>query len=195
MTSYHQSLQFFLLLTLTEFSSPLSQVFPSPTRPFFSSVREEKVYTQINSTAYLSCEVYNRNNLSVSWVRLKDSHIISVNTETFISDQRFSVVEKKEKMFDRINLVIQKVMTSDEGVYECQVSYQPKISKILHLVVLNPKVSILGDPDIYVKEGSELVIKCTVKNTARHVPFVTWLYKGQVSKGNSTSQFCQGNKI
>ena len=193
MIRYHQSLQIFLLITLTEFSSPLSQVFPGPARPFFSSIREEKVYTEINSTAYLSCEVYNRNNLSVSWVRLKDSHIISVNTETFISDRRFFVVEKKEKMFDRINLVIQKVMKKDEGLYECQVSFQPKISKILHLVVLKPKVSILGDPDIYVKEGSELVIQCTVKNTARHVPFVTWLYKGQVSPDNKTSQLYQGN--
>ena len=39
--------------------------------------------------AYLPCEVFNLANKSVSWVRARDNHILTVDRETFISDQRF----------------------------------------------------------------------------------------------------------
>ena len=35
-------------------------------------------------------QVYNMANLSVSWIRRRDSHILTVDTETFISDPRFA---------------------------------------------------------------------------------------------------------
>ena len=170
----------FLLAGLVQITSQSPKEFPGPTRPFFSPPLEDLVKAQVDEVAYLSCEVFNRNNLSVSWVRIKDSHIISVDSETFISDDRFSVVEKKEKMFDRLSLVIHRVVTEDAGRYDCQVSSQPKISKFVELVVLQPKVNIEGDSDIHVKEGSRVVIKCVIRNTVQPVPFVTWLFEGQV---------------
>ena len=170
----------FLLAGLVQVTSPSVKEFPGPTRPFFRPPLEDLVKAQVDGVAYLSCEVFNRNNLSVSWVRSGDGHIISVDSETFISDTRFSVLQKKEKMFDRISLIINRVVMGDAGKYECQVSAQSKISKVVELVVIQPTVNIQGDSDIHVKEGSKVVINCVIKNTVGPVPFVTWLFNGQV---------------
>ena len=73
-----------------------------------------------------------------------------------------------------------QIEIQDQGSYECQVSSQPKISRNIDLIVLQPEVSILGDIDIHVKEGSEVELKCIITNTPRDVPFVTWLFNDQV---------------
>ena len=58
-------------------------------KPFFNPSSSAVILGQVGSIAYLTCEVYNLNNLSVSWVRGRDSHILTVDRETFISDNRF----------------------------------------------------------------------------------------------------------
>ena len=150
-------------------------------KPFFNPSSSAVILAQVGSIAYLTCEVYNLNNLSVSWVRGRDSHILTVDRETFIFDNRFISIIKKEKMYNIITLAIHEIQIQDQGSYECQVSSQPKISRIIELVVLVPELSILGEPDIYVKEGSEVRLKCIVKNTVGDIPFVTWLFNDRVS--------------
>ena len=151
-------------------------------KPFFNPSSGAVLETQEGGIAYLPCEVYNLNNLSVSWVRGHDSHILTVDRETFISDKRFVSMHRKEKMSDTITLSIYEIAMKDQGKYECQVSSQPKISKIVKLVVKKPEVKILGDPDIHVKEGSEVRLKCVITNTVGDVPFVTWLFNDKVCK-------------
>ena len=51
----------------------------------------------------------------------------------------------------------------------------------VRLVVMTPEVRILGDPDIHVKEGSEVRVECVISNTTDLVPYVTWLFKNQVN--------------
>ena len=47
------------------------------------------VYTvQESTTAFLECEVTMLGNGSVSWIREKDRHIMTVDTEVFIPDPR-----------------------------------------------------------------------------------------------------------
>ena len=46
---------------------------------------------------------------------------------------------------------------------------------------MTPEVRILGDPDIHVKEGSEVRVECVISNTTDLVPYVTWLFKNQVN--------------
>ena len=149
-------------------------------KPFFNPSSGAVYKAQAGGIAYLTCEVYNLNNLSVSWVRGRDSHILTVDRETFISDNRFVSMHRKEKMSDTITLSIIEIKVQDQGKYECQVSSQPKISRIVELDVLNPEVIILGDPDIHVKEGSEAHLKCVITNTVGNVPFVTWLFNDKV---------------
>ena len=148
-------------------------------KPFFNPSSSAVILAQVGSIAYLTCEVYNLNNLSVSWVRGRDSHILTVDRETFISDNRFISIHKKEKMYNIITLAINKIKEEDRGIYKCQVSSQSTISKIVVLIVLQSEVSILGGSDI-VKEGSEVKLKCIITNTPRDVPFVTWLFNDQV---------------
>jgi hypothetical protein len=169
----------FILLTFM--SDSLSQNdFLGLNKPFFNPSSEAVIHALIGSVGYLTCEVYNLNNLSVSWVRGRDSHILTVDRETFISDNRFISMDKKEKMYNIITLAIHEIQIQDQGNYECQVSSQPKISRHIELIVLEPEVSILGNPDIYVKEGSEVSLKCTIKNIVGDIPFVTWLFNDQV---------------
>jgi len=149
-------------------------------KPFFSPAGEEEVRVQEGATAFLPCQVYNRHNLSVSWVRVRDSHILTVDRETFISDPRFSSANRKEKMCSVVTLAISETRARDAGRYECQVSFQPKISRSVKLVVVTPRVRLLAEPDIHVKEGSEVSMNCVVSNTVAPLPFITWLHDTQV---------------
>ena len=45
---------------------------------------------------------------------------------------------------------------------------------------MRPTVVILGDPDIHVKEGSELVLDCVITNSPQVIPFVSWFYNKEV---------------
>ena len=55
-----------------------------------SFVGGEKLFRgQLGSVAYMECSITNLNNMSMAWVRMKDSHILTVDRETFISDIRF----------------------------------------------------------------------------------------------------------
>ena len=58
---------------------------------------------------------------SVSWVRGRDSHILTVDRETFISDPRFSSLHRRGPMSDLVTLSIAGAREEDEGSYECQV--------------------------------------------------------------------------
>ena len=45
---------------------------------------------QLGGRVFLSCSIYNLHNKSVSWIRERDGYILTVDTETFISDPRYS---------------------------------------------------------------------------------------------------------
>lgn len=65
-------------------------------------------------------------NKSVSWVRVRDDHILTVNRVTFIADERF------HSFYDATNgvwtLQVKYVREEDNGYYECQVGTEPKLS-------------------------------------------------------------------
>lgn len=95
---------------------------------------------------------------SVSWIRGADSHIITVDQETFISDQRFtSLIKSKDNLWTLKVMVgtaelemtekyfqMKYVSARDAGKYECQVSTVPKMSREVELVVVVPKVGLLN---------------------------------------------------
>ena len=43
---------------------------------------------QLGSDAYLECSISNLSNMSMGWVRMRDTHILTVDRETFIQDRR-----------------------------------------------------------------------------------------------------------
>jgi len=167
-------LQAIITLLLTIIACQDLHDFLGLNEPFFNHSSDVVFTAQEGGIAYLSCEVFNLNNKSVSWVRTMDSHILTVDRETFISDHRFLSMHKRAKMSDTVTLSIQAVRQADQGSYECQVSAEQKIAKTVELVVLKPQVRILGDPDIHVNEGSSLRLKCVISNIVEAPQYVTW---------------------
>ena len=98
---------------------------------------------QVGGVAYLQCEIHNLNNKTVSWLRERDRHILTVDRETFISDRRFVSLHSKTQISDLVTLSIHNVVLGDAGKYQCQVSAQDKISRSLELVVVTPQVGEL----------------------------------------------------
>jgi len=70
----------------------------------------------------------------ISWLRMRDGHILTVDQTTFIADQRFQSVFSPNP--ERWSLQIKYVQLKDEGTYECQVSTEPKASAIVHLRIV-----------------------------------------------------------
>ena len=86
-------------------------------KPFFNPSSGAVYKAQAGGIAYLTCEVYNLNNLSVSWVRGRDSHILTVDRETFMSDKRFVSMHRGKKMSNTITLSIDEIKVQDKGNY------------------------------------------------------------------------------
>ena len=64
--------------------------------------------------------------MKVSWIRKKDGHLLTVDTDTFIGDGRFQVRHPVHS--DTWTLHLRGARATDAGVYECQVSSEPKMS-------------------------------------------------------------------
>ncbi|XP_055906692.1 lachesin-like isoform X2 [Eupeodes corollae] len=96
-------------------------------------------------------------NKPVSWIRVRDGHILTVDRAVFIADQRFVVLNQPNKFW---TLQIKYVQARDAGAYECQVSTEPKVSAKVYLDVVVPRTEISGEPDRYVKAGSIVVLRC-----------------------------------
>ncbi|XP_022238593.1 uncharacterized protein LOC106456928 isoform X2 [Limulus polyphemus] len=60
--------------------------------PAFDNNTAKNVSTQLGQTAFLHCIVENLGDKTVSWIRRKDFHVLTVGTDKYISDDRFQTV-------------------------------------------------------------------------------------------------------
>nr|CAD7256477.1 unnamed protein product [Timema shepardi] len=79
----------------------------------------------------------------VSWIRRRDSHILTVDRYTFIADERFQAFLVEAT--DTWTLQIKYVQARDAGQYECQVSTEPKMSHFITLNVVGTKSITTND--------------------------------------------------
>lgn len=77
----------------------------------------------------------------VSWIRKRDLHILTVGILTYTNDQRYQSLHADGT--DEWTLRITSPQPRDSGIYECQVSTEPKISLAFRL-------SIIGKEEILV---------------------------------------------
>ncbi|XP_028967065.1 uncharacterized protein LOC100907985 [Galendromus occidentalis] len=168
-----------------DFWAPQSKVFPS-----FDNTTARNITTQLGQTAYLHCMVNNLGDKTVLWIRRKDGHVLTVGMDTFTADDRFQTMHVDNHDWA---LQIKYVQTSDAGVYECQVSSDPKISYFVNLTVLVAKARIEGGPEMFIRTGSAINLTCTISESAEAPAFVFWYHNEKMinympQKGDTTLQ-------
>lgn len=108
--------------------------YPYGVQPSFDNTTERDVVATVGQVAYLHCRVFNIGDRAVSWIRKRDLHILTIGIMTYTNDQRF-----QSEHIDGSNDWTLKILSPqprDTGIYECQVSTEPKISLAYRLNVV-----------------------------------------------------------
>uniref|UniRef100_A0A1B6KVY0 Ig-like domain-containing protein n=1 Tax=Graphocephala atropunctata TaxID=36148 RepID=A0A1B6KVY0_9HEMI len=103
--------------------------------PYFDTSASKNVTALVGKTAYLNCRVRNLGNRTVSWVRHRDIHLLTVARYTYTSDQRFQSIHSPQN--EDWTLQIRYPQRRDSGIYECQVSTTPPIGTSMYLSVVD----------------------------------------------------------
>ncbi|KPJ04434.1 hypothetical protein RR46_01899 [Papilio xuthus] len=155
------------------------------TGPYFDPTAPNNITAQLGTHAYLPCKIrqwYNvaqirqLSNKSVSWIRRRDAHILTVDRFTFIADERFQAFLVEAT--DTWTLQVKYVQARDAGLYECQVGTEPKMSHFVQLNVVVPKIEIVGEAELYVKAGSTVSLKCVVTQALEEPAYIFWYHNG-----------------
>ncbi|XP_052748900.1 zwei Ig domain protein zig-8-like isoform X1 [Galleria mellonella] len=165
--------------------------------PSFDAATPRNVTALVGKSAYLSCRVRNLGNRTVSWIRHRDLHILTVGGYTYTSDQRFQATHSPQT--DDWTLHIKWAQQRDAGVYECQVSTQPVRSFFVTLHVVDcdeiyqrmfadddplnimPSARILGGPDLHVDIGSTINLTCLIQFSPEPPAYIFWYHEDEVS--------------
>jgi len=167
--------------------------------PSFDQSTDRNVTVLVGRTAHLHCRVRHLANRTVSWIRHRDVHILTVGRYAYASDQRFSIVRQRPS--EDWTLQIKYSQARDAGLYECQVSTQPHRSQFIQLNVVDngrpvgdqgratishsgrgghqfrnsiPKAVILGGPEFHVDVGSHVNLTCIVQYCPEAPEYVFW---------------------
>ncbi|XP_076767218.1 zwei Ig domain protein zig-8 [Xylocopa sonorina] len=141
--------------------------------PFFDTTTvPSNVTGLVGKTIQLVCKVKNLGNRTVSWVRHRDIHLLTVGRYTYTSDQRFEAMHtpRTEEWTLRIRYPQQK----DSGIYECQVSTNPPIGHFVYLNVVEPITEIAGGPDLFIDKDSTINLTCLVKYAPEPPSMIVW---------------------
>ncbi|XP_049822414.1 hemicentin-2-like [Aethina tumida] len=147
------------------------------TGPYFDPTTTTNITTQLGTHAYLPCKVKQLGNKSVSWIRRRDAHILTVDRYTFIADDRFQAFLVEAT--DTWTLQVKYVQARDAGQYECQVSTEPKMSHFITLNVVVPKIEIPGGNERFVKTGSPVQLKCVITQSLEEPAYIFWYHNGE----------------
>ncbi|GJQ83482.1 hypothetical protein Trydic_g19274 [Trypoxylus dichotomus] len=111
------------------------QEWPTPgTGPYFDTNINTNITGLVGKTVLLHCRVKNLGNRTVSWVRHRDIHLLTVGRYTYTSDQRFEAIHSPHT--EEWTLRIRYPQRKDSGIYECQISTTPPIGHPIHLTVV-----------------------------------------------------------
>ncbi|XP_022900547.1 neurotrimin-like isoform X2 [Onthophagus taurus] len=149
------------------------QEWPTPgTGPYFDTSVNSNITGLVGKTVMLHCRVKNLGNRTVSWVRHRDIHLLTVGRYTYTSDQRFEAIHSPHT--EEWTLRIRYPQRKDSGIYECQISTTPPIGHPVHLTVVEPITEILGGNDLYINMGSTINLTCLVRYAPEPPPTMSW---------------------
>ncbi|XP_022910396.1 zwei Ig domain protein zig-8-like isoform X2 [Onthophagus taurus] len=140
--------------------------------PHFDTAASKNVTALLGKTAYLNCRVKNLANRTVSWVRHRDVHLLTVGHYTYTSDQRFRAIHQPHS--EDWTLQIKYPQHRDSGIYECQVSSTPHLSHFIHLTVIEPDTEIIGGPELFIDRGSTINLTCVVRHSPEPPAYIFW---------------------
>ncbi|XP_046677775.1 lachesin-like isoform X2 [Homalodisca vitripennis] len=140
--------------------------------PYFDKAASKNVTALLGKTAYLNCKVKNLGNKSVSWVRHRDIHLLTVGRYTYTSDQRFRAIHHQSS--EDWSLQVKYPQHRDSGIYECQISTTPHMSHYIHLNVVEPTTDIIGGPDLFIDRGSTINLTCVVLYSPEPPAYIFW---------------------
>ncbi|XP_022238393.1 zwei Ig domain protein zig-8-like [Limulus polyphemus] len=158
---------------------------------FYEKGALKNVTAQLGQTVYLHCVVRNLGDRTVSWIRRRDFHVLTVGETTYTAEERFEAVHMSHG--DDWVLKIRLAELADQGDYECQVNTHPLMSYFVHLTVLVPEAGILGERDLLVSSGSYINLTCIIRQSPSPPVFVFWYHNDRMinydsSRGKITLQ-------
>eukprot|EP00095_Tigriopus_kingsejongensis_P000237 snap_masked-scaffold55_size446313-processed-gene-3.1 protein:Tk00237 transcript:snap_masked-scaffold55_size446313-processed-gene-3.1-mRNA-1 annotation:"conserved hypothetical protein" len=108
---------------------------PDTPDAYFESSPPQNVSALMGKTAFLTCVVRNLGKAkSVTWIRHRDVHILTVGEYTYTTDERF--VARHNRDTDEWVLVIKYVQDRDAGTYACQIPSSPPRSFPVNLNII-----------------------------------------------------------
>ncbi|XP_069997346.1 zwei Ig domain protein zig-8 [Penaeus vannamei] len=142
--------------------------------PYIDPQHSGNVTAQVGATAVLNCRILYIVGKTVSWMRTRDLHLLTVGRFTYTSDQRFKAVHQSGSQ-DWL-LKIHYVQHRDAGPYECQVSTTEPLTHTVWLSVVEPQTTVFGGPDLYIDAGSVINLTCLVKYSPEPPPYIFWYH-------------------
>lgn len=153
-------------------------------RPRFDNSTDRNVTAQLGKSAFLHCRIRQLGDRTVSWVRQRDLHILTVGTYTYTSDQRFHSIHLEGS--EDWTLEIRYTQKWDAGVYECQVSTEPKMSLNISLAVVVAKARIPEGSNLYIQSGNTINLTCVVTDTRTPPVYVFWYHDDRMINYDSS---------
>ncbi|XP_031331257.1 uncharacterized protein LOC116161903 isoform X3 [Photinus pyralis] len=98
------------------------------------------VQAQIGTTAVLHCEVIDIGESTVSWIRRRDYHLLTVGLQTYSSDKRFFTSNGKSGQDWSLHIRYSEL--KDSGLYECQITTHPASSLFVELQLLEDEEDV-----------------------------------------------------
>jgi len=146
---------------------------PQPV-PRVDLTNSRNVTAVLERGALLNCRVRGIGNRTVSWIRHRDTHLLTVGRYTYTNDERFRAIHKVKS--EDYMLQILPIQRADEGWFECQISSTPVISHLIYLNIAEPFTEILGGPDIYLEEGFTMNLTCLVRDSPEPPQYIFWYH-------------------
>ncbi|KAH8354721.1 hypothetical protein KR084_003283, partial [Drosophila pseudotakahashii] len=151
---------------------------PGTGGPTFDTTIGTNITGLVGKTVKLTCRVKNLGNRTVSWVRHRDIHLLTVGRYTYTSDQRFEAMHSPHA--EDWTLRIRYAQRKDSGIYECQISTTPPIGHSVYLNIVEPVTDIIGGPELHINRGSTINLTCIVKFAPEPPPTVTWSHNREI---------------
>ncbi|XP_053612389.1 zwei Ig domain protein zig-8-like [Plodia interpunctella] len=159
------------------FRSEFLQELQSGDAPYFDVSTPGNITGLVGHPVRLLCRVKNLQNRTVSWVRHRDIHLLTVGRYTYTSDQRFEAQHRPRS--EEWALRIRSPQRRDSGQYECQISTTPPIGHAVYLDIVEPETIISSGAELFIQSGSTINLTCNVLHTPEPPTSITWKHGDQ----------------